>query len=59
MSSRQTDDIEALSKWLEFLQITEEASSNDIQTDTEILEIPAINENIQAVTPKSMVPDLG
>ena len=43
------------------LQITEEASNKYEQTDTEILETPAqamSNENVQTVTPKSMVSDL-
>jgi len=46
------------------LQITEEASSNYKQTDTEmsvaLAPAPAaISENIQAGTPKNMVPDPG
>ena len=59
MSSRWTDDIEALLEWLGSLQITEEASSNDTWTDTKISETLAMNKNIQAVIPKSMVLDLG
>ena len=43
------------------MQITEEASSEYKQTDIEMsaVPVPAMNENVQAVMPKSMVPDLG
>jgi len=46
------------------LQITEEASSSDEQTDTEISVAPAMmtgisQENIQKGVPKNMVPDPG
>jgi len=41
MSSRRTNDIEALSEQLGSLQITEEASTNDKQTDTEMSTAPA------------------
>ena len=49
MSSRRTNDIEALSEWLGSLQITEEASSNYKWTDIEMSVAPvpvAISENI-------------
>jgi len=62
MSSRRINDIEALSERLGSLQITEEALNEYEQTDTEMSETPAqamSNENIQAVMPKSMVPDPG
>ena len=41
MSSRRTNDIEALSERLESLQIMEEASTSDERTETEILVAPA------------------
>ena len=49
---------------LGFLQITEEASSEYKQTNTEISVAPipaavATSKNVQAGMPKSMVPDLG
>jgi len=65
MSSRRTNDIEALSERLESLQIMEEASDEYKQTTTEeILVAPAPaavanSENIQAGLPKNMVPDPG
>ena len=62
MSSRRTNDIEALSEQLGSLQITEEASNEDEQIDTEILIVPApaiSNENIQTGMPKNIVPDPG
>ena len=62
MSSRRTNDIEALSEWLESLQITEEASNNYKQMDTEIsvaLAPVAISENIQIGMPKNIVLDPG
>jgi len=40
----------------------EEISDNHKQSDTEMSEVPApaaINKNVQAVTPKNMVPDSG
>jgi len=54
------NEIKTLSKQLESLQITKEASNEYEQTDTEMLAAPALatNENIQAIMPKSMVPDL-
>ena len=60
MSSRRTNDIETLSEQLGSLQITEEASNEDKQMDTEILIAPALaisNENIQTGMPKNIVPD--
>ena len=64
MSFRRTNDIEALSEQLESLQITEEASTEYKQIDTEMSSAPAlaavvISENIQAGMPKNMVPDPG
>ena len=64
MSSRRTNNIEALLEWLGSLQITEEASSEYKQTTTEeILTAPApvviINENRQAGMPKNIVLDPG
>ena len=50
----RTNDIEVLSERLEFLKIMNE------QSDEEISVVPAsaiINNNIQAITLKSMVPD--
>ena len=61
MSLQRMDDIETLSKRLRFLKITNKASSKmNKQSDEEmsIALVPAtINNNIQAVTPKSMVLD--
>jgi len=55
------NNIEALSKRLEFLKITNKAlSKTNKQLDKEIsiVPIPAMmNDNIQAIIPKSMVPD--
>jgi len=53
-----------LSEQLGSLQITEEVSTNNKQTDTEMLTAPASmvvtgQENIQAGLPKNMVPDPG
>ena len=64
MSSRRTNDIEALSEWLGSLQITEEAPSKyKWTTIEEILTILAlaviVNKNRQAGMPKNMVPDPG
>jgi len=65
MSSRRTNDIEALSERLGSLQITEEASSKYKQTTTEEMSVAPVpvaitnSENIQAGMPKNMVPDLG
>jgi len=61
MSLRQTNDIEALSERLESLQITNEALEEiSEQSDEEISVVLApvmMNNNIQAVMLKSMVPD--
>ena len=62
MSSRRTNNIEALSKQLGSLQITEEASNDYKQINIEISVAPApaaFNENIQVVMPKNIVPDPG
>ena len=62
MSSYRTNNIEVLSERLGFLKITNEASSGTNKQSDEEMSValaPAIiNNNIQAVTPKSMVPDL-
>jgi len=64
-SSKQTDNIEALSERLESLQITNEALEKIYkQSDKEIFTTsapaPAItNNNRQTVMPKSIVPDPG
>ena len=58
MSSRRTDNIKALSEKLGSLQITEEALSNNKQTDTKMSGTPvpaAISKNIQAGMLKNMV----
>jgi len=65
MSSRRTNDIEALSEQLGSLQINEEASTSEYkQTDTEMsvaqaTAAVAVNENVQAGLPKNMVLDPG
>ena len=65
MSSRRTNDIEALLEWLGSLQINEEASTSEYeQIDTEIsvaqaTAAAAVSENVQAGLPKNMVLDLG
>ena len=57
-SSRRMDDIKILSEQLESLQITEEASNNYEQRDTEIsTALAAFNENVQAVILKNIVLD--
>ena len=61
MSSRRMNDIEILLEQLGSLQITEEASNEYKQTDTEmsaaLASVPAINKNIQVVMLENMVPD--
>jgi len=63
MSSRRTNDIEALSEQLGSLQINEEALTSEYkQTDTEmsvaqVTMAAAVSENIQAGLPKNMVLD--
>ena len=65
MSSRRTNDIEALSEQLGFLQINKEASMSEYeQTDTELsvahaTTAAAVSENVQAGLPKNMVSDPG
>ena len=62
MSSRRTNDIEALSERLGSLQINKKASTEEYeQTDTKMSVAPATTtvENIQAGLPKSMVLDPG
>jgi len=65
MSSRRTNNIEALSEWLGSLQITEEVSDEYKQTTTEEISVApapaavANSKNIQAGMPKNMVPDSG
>jgi len=64
MSSRRTNNIEALSERLGSLQITEEASDEYEQTTMEDMSVaptPAaatVSENIQAGLLKNMVPNL-
>ena len=60
MSSRRTNNIEALLERLGSLQITDETSKDYERSDTEMSVAPvpaAINENVQAVMPKNMVLD--
>ena len=63
-SSRKTNNIEVLSEWLGSLRITEEASTNDEQTDIEMSTAPALmavtsQEYKQTRLLKNMVPDPG
>ena len=58
------NNIKTLLERLRFLQITEEALKKYEQTDTEMSTAPApvaitISKNVQARTPKNMVPDPG
>jgi len=65
MSSRRTNEIEALLERLGSLQITEDASDEYKQTTTEEMSVapaPAAvtnSKNVQAGVPKNMVPDPG
>jgi len=62
MSSRRMNNIKALLEQLGSLQITEEASSNYKQMDTEMSTAPALaisNENVQAGVPKNIILDPG
>jgi len=65
MSSRRTNEIEALSEQLGSLQITEDASDEYKQTTTEEMSVTpapaavANSENVQAGLLKNMVPDPG
>ena len=65
MSSRRTNNIEALLERLGSLQINKEASMSEYeQTDIEMLvaqatAAAAVSENVQAGLPKNMVLDLG
>ena len=59
MSSRRTNDIEALSEQLGSLRIIEEASSKDKQTDTEMSTVPAPTVNKLAGMSRNMVLDPG
>ena len=59
-SSRRTNNIKALLERLRSLQITEEALSNNKQTDTKMsgtLVPAAISENVQTRMPKNIVPN--
>jgi len=59
MSSRRTDDIDVLSERLGSLQITNKASEEYKQSDTEILTAPAPTMNNEQTTmPKNIVSDL-
>ena len=61
MSSRWTDDIEALLEKFGFLQIMNKALEETYkQSDKEISKAPVpvtTNNNVQAVMPKNMVPN--
>ena len=63
MSSRRTDDIEALSEQIGSLQITEEASEEYKQTTMDNMSVAPAPETVmnngQAELPKNMVPDPG
>jgi len=60
ISSRRTDDIDVLLERLGSLQITNKASEEYKQSDTEILTAPAPTMNNEQTTMlKSMVPDPG
>ena len=65
MSSRRTNEIEALLEQLGSLQINEEASTDKYEPmDTEMSVAPApvaaaVSKNIQVGLPKNMVLDLG
>jgi len=65
MSSRRTNEIEALLERLGSLQITEEASDEYEQTSMEDMSVvpapvaAAVSKNVQAGLPKNMVPDPG
>ena len=65
MSSRQTNDLEALSERLGSLRITDKASNETSkQTDTEMSTAPApmtieISGNVSAGMPKNMILDPG
>jgi len=61
MSSRRTNDIEALSEQLGSLQINKKASTNYEPTDTEMSTAPAATPAVNELAgmPKSMVPDPG
>ena len=60
MNSRRTNNIETLSEQLESLRITEEASSEDKQTNTGMSTAPVVNnENVQTEMPRNIVLDLG
>jgi len=65
MSSRRTNKIEVLLEQLGFLQINEEASTDEYEpTDTEMSVAPAlvaaaVSKNIQVELPKNMILDPG
>ena len=63
MSSYRGNDIKALSEWLRFLQITDEASGsiNDYtaKMSSTPASVPIQENNKQTGMPKSMVPDPG
>ena len=65
MSSRRTNEIEALSEQLGFLQINKEASTDEYEPmDTEMSVAPAptaaaVSKNVQAGLLKNMVLDPG
>jgi len=60
MSSKRTENIEALSEQLKSLWIENKALEEYKRTDTEMSKIPAlvtVNDNTQATMPKSIVLD--
>ena len=61
MSSRRTNDIEALSEQLGFLQINQEASTSNKQMDIEMSTAPAVAPAVNklAEMPRSIVLDPG
>jgi len=61
MSSRRTNNIEALSEQLESLQINKEASTGNKQMDTEMSTVPAATPAVNELAgiPRSMVLDPG
>ena len=62
-SSRRIDNIEALSEWLESLQIMNKTSDETIERLDKVMSVALaqVTENInrQIVMPKSIVPDPG
>ena len=61
MSSRRTNNIEALSERLGSLQINKEVSTSNEHMDMEMLTVPATTPAVNELAgmPRSMVPDPG